>query len=65
MLNKFQSQKSTLARLTLLRQKGEEEKQKLENRKRNLEMELERLKYIETKDTETYESNYKNGHKNN
>lgn len=53
-LKKFQSQKDTLAKLVLLREKSEADKQKLEIRKRNLEVEFEKLKYLEAKDTEMY-----------
>lgn len=51
-LSKFKMQKNTLERLVLLRAQNEEEKRKKEMRKRNLEVQLEKLKYLEAKDME-------------
>lgn len=52
-LAKFRAQKATLARLTTLRATNEAEKEKLEARKTKLSAELEKLKYLEAKETET------------
>lgn len=54
MLKKFDAQKSTLARLVVLRRNSEAEKQRLEMRKGNLTRQLEQLKYLEAKDTDLY-----------
>lgn len=53
-LNKFRAQKNTLARLVLLRKQNEAQKQMMEIRKKNLEVELEKLKYLKAKDIEMY-----------
>lgn len=54
-LDKFSSQKNTLARLMLLRKTNEAEKERLDARKANAVAELEKLKYLEAKDTEMYD----------
>lgn len=51
-LERFSSQKDTLARLMLLRKTNEAEKTRLEKRRDMLAMQLERYKYAEVKDTE-------------
>lgn len=51
-LERFHSQKDTLARLMLLRKTSESEKHRMESQRDILSMELEKLKYVEAKDME-------------